>query len=59
MIMKCPHCKNKFDVVRGLMREYVYKIRIGKSNNFTYYCSYPCWRAEGGGNGKTHHGIQD
>lgn len=42
--MKCPHCKTEFEVVKGLMREYVYK--IGKK----YYCSYPCWRANGGGN---------
>lgn len=46
MIMKCPHCKNEFIVYRGLMREYVYRY------NGYYYCSYTCWRANGGGNGE-------
>lgn len=43
MKMICPHCKSPFNVERGLLKEYVY--RIGD----VYYCSYKCWRANKGG----------
>jgi len=46
MIMKCPHCDETFITYRGLLKEYVYKV------NGYYYCSYTCWRANGGGTGK-------
>lgn len=49
--MICPHCKSEFFVARGLQRDYVYK--INKPFNYlmkmTYFCSYTCWRANGGG----------
>ena len=52
MKMICPHCNQEFEVTRGLLREYVYK--INKPYNYkmkmTYFCSYTCWRANGGGN---------
>ena len=43
MKMICPHCKSPFNVERGLLKEYVY--RIGD----VYYCSYKCWRVNKGG----------
>lgn len=43
MKMECPHCHTEFQVVRGLLNDYVYKI------NSKYYCSYSCWRKHGGG----------
>jgi hypothetical protein len=50
MKMICPHCNSEFYVARGLLREYVYKCmipyRYGKM--LTYFCSYNCWRANGG-----------
>lgn len=45
MIITCPHCNNQFNVVKGLLKEYTYKI------NGVYFCSYKCWRANGGGKG--------
>lgn len=50
MKMICPHCKAEFYVTRGLIKEYVYKIIKPKSKLMAiYFCSYNCWRAEGGG----------
>lgn len=52
MKLICPHCNSEFYVEKGLLRDYVYKIAIpGKNYKFSmrYFCSYTCWRAEGGG----------
>lgn len=45
MVMVCPHCKKQFTVYRGLLVDYVYKFAG------YYYCSYSCWRYNGGDNG--------
>lgn len=54
----CPHCHSEFYLLRGLLLDYVYKIkkplnpetRRSKDirKKMTYYCSYTCWRAQGG-----------
>lgn len=51
MKMICPHCQTEFYVVRGLLRDYVYKINkpFNYKSKMTYFCSYTCWRANGGG----------
>ena len=51
MKMICPHCQTEFYVVRGLLRDYVYKINkpFSYKSKMTYFCSYTCWRANGGG----------
>ena len=51
MKMICPHCQTEFYVTRGLLKDYVYKINKPYDYNMrmTYFCSYSCWRANGGG----------
>lgn len=51
MKMICPHCNQEFYVTRGLLNEYVYKINVPFNYKMkrTYFCSYNCWRANGGG----------
>lgn len=39
---KCPNCGTIKQIC--MQREYVYKIRDGKTGVYYYYCSYHCWR---------------
>lgn len=41
---QCSACKKKFSMFLFDTRNYVYKIRVGKS--YIYQCSYPCHRKE-------------
>lgn len=47
----CPQCLKDFNLIRGLLKDYVYKINkpYNKEIKLTYFCSYKCWRANGGG----------
>ncbi len=51
MKMICPHCQTEFYVTKGLLKDYVYKVALpfNYKMKFTYFCSYSCWRANGGG----------
>lgn len=41
---ECSCCKKHFSLFFYSVREYVYKVKIGKT--YIYQCSYPCYRKE-------------